>query len=289
MITKSVIAAVVGAAAILVTAVPAGAATTIRTIVTGLDSPRGIAFGPHGELYVAEAGRSGAITVVSAGGRWRIPAGPPSPASPRGAGAIGPSDVAVGSDGRLYYTVGRGGDGAATLYRAGRGPTAIADLGAHEKDADPTGLLITDRGHLVVDAGANALVRVAPRGRPSTVAAFPAQEGIRAVAQGPDGAYYAGGRARIWRVVPGEAPTVYASGFTGVIDLAWAPDGRLYVLRGGHDGALLKVDRKGAHRVVAEGGLVVPGGLAIRDGYAYISDCGVCQGTGSVVKVRIGS
>ena len=54
---------------------------------------------------------------------------------------------------------------------------------------------------------------------------------------GPDGAYYISqltgfpfekGDANIWRVVPGQAATVYASGLTNLTDLAFAPDGSLY-------------------------------------------------------------
>ncbi|MEU4694647.1 ScyD/ScyE family protein [Actinoplanes sp. NPDC023714] len=348
MITKSVVAAVVGAAAILVPAVPAAAATDPRTVATGLDNPRGLAFGPHGELYVAEAGRggagpcrpgpeggevcfgrSGAITVVKFGRQWRVRTGLPSLASPRGTEASGPSDVVAGPDGGLTYTVGLGGDpdlrtqvpqlsGTAKLYRAGRTPSVLADLGAYEKSANPDGVtppdtnpvavLATRRGHLVVDAGGNALVRVTPRGRISTVAVFPGRGAMQSVptsvARGPDGAFYVGeltgfpfpvGQARVWRVVPGEEPRVYATGFTNIIDLEWAPDGRLYVLEiahrgllsGDRAGALLRVDRKGTPRVVASAGLTAPAGLAIRDGYAYIANCGVCAGTGSVVRVRM--
>jgi hypothetical protein len=56
------------------------------------------------------------------------------------------------------------------------------------------------------------------------------------VARGPDGAFYVGqltgfpfpvGGARVWRVEPGSAPTVYASGFTNIIDIAFDRRGRL--------------------------------------------------------------
>ncbi|MBB2949208.1 hypothetical protein FB565_009013 [Actinoplanes lutulentus] len=357
MITKSVVAAVVGAAALLVPATPVAAAPTVRTIATGLDNPRGITFGTHGELYVAESGRggagpcqagpeggevcfgrSGAITVVSQGRQWRVLSKLPSLASPEGAEATGPSDVAIGEDGRLYYTVGLGGSpdlrtqvpqlaGMAKLYRAGRSPSVLADIGAYEKsanpdgvkppDTNPNGLLATGSGQFVVDAGGNALVRVGRRGRITTVATFPRRPvtapdgttiGMEAVPtsvnRGPDGAYYVSeltgfpfpaGQARIWRVVPGQAPRVFASGFTNIIDLAWAPDGRLYALEiahkgllsGDRTGALIRVDRKGRHTVVASAGLTAPGGVAIRGKYAYVTNCSVCQGTGSVVRVRL--
>ncbi|MEU4561992.1 ScyD/ScyE family protein [Actinoplanes sp. NPDC023936] len=372
MITKSVVAAVVGAAALLVPAVlipavPAAATPAVRTIATGLDNPRGITLGPPGEIYVAEAGRggagpcrpgpegeacfgrSGAITVIKQGRQWRLQTKLPSLASRAGTEASGPSDVSLGADGRLHYTLGLGGSpdlrqqvpqltGMAKLYRAGRTPAVLADLGAYETSANPDGvtppdtnpnaLLATRRGQLVVDAGGNSLLRVAPRGRISTVATFPrrtvaAPEGLppgsppagtpipmesvpTSVTRGPDGAFYVGeltgfpfpaGQARVWRIVPGKAPSVFATGFTNIIDLAWARDGRLYVLEiahrgllsGDRTGALLRVDRKGRHQVVASAGLTAPGGLAISGRSAYVTNCSVCAGTGSVVRISLGS
>ena len=35
------------------------AATTWQVVVRGLDNPRGLAFGPEGALYIAQAGRGG--------------------------------------------------------------------------------------------------------------------------------------------------------------------------------------------------------------------------------------
>ena len=34
------------------------AQTTVTVVMSGLDSPRGLAFGPEGALYVTEAGRA---------------------------------------------------------------------------------------------------------------------------------------------------------------------------------------------------------------------------------------
>jgi hypothetical protein len=68
------------------------------------------------------------------------------------------------------------------------------------------------------------------------------------VAIGPDGAYYVGelkgfpapiGESRVWRIEPGTlhaecgsspACTVVADGFTSIVDLAFGPDGTLYVV-----------------------------------------------------------
>ncbi len=49
------------AAAIVIPVVPAGAAGTVEVVATNLNNPRGLAFGPGGQLYVAEAGRGGTV------------------------------------------------------------------------------------------------------------------------------------------------------------------------------------------------------------------------------------
>lgn len=77
---------------------------------------------------------------------------------------------------------------------------------------------------------------------------IPAQPVSTSIAIGPDGAYYVGelkgfpaptGESRIWRIEPGTlhadcasspACTVVADGFTSIVDLTFAPDGRLYVV-----------------------------------------------------------
>jgi hypothetical protein len=67
----------------------------------------------------------------------------------------------------------------------------------------------------------------------------PMQAVPTSVAKGPDGAHYVSqltgfpfppGAAHIFRVVPGYAPTVYASGLTNVTNLAWS-HGRLYAVQ----------------------------------------------------------
>ena len=144
-------------------------------LATGLDNPRGLAFGPDGQLYVVEAGRggtsalclpnaggpgtrcygpSGAISrVLLTGGQARILTGLPSMAVASGNEATGPHDIDFGFD-RAFITIGSGGDPAllAPLKAAGINDfasllmisytgqiTNIADFGAFETANNPAG------------------------------------------------------------------------------------------------------------------------------------------------------
>jgi hypothetical protein len=83
-----------------------------------------------------------------------------------------------------------------------------------------------------------------PCGLPAQI---PAEPVATSVAVGPDGAYYAGeltgfpgtpGLSRVWRIeadsrhvlCPSAACTLVADGFTSIMDLAFGPDGTLYVV-----------------------------------------------------------
>jgi hypothetical protein len=121
-----------------------------------------------------------------------------------------------------------------------------------------------------------------------------------AVVQGPDGAFYVGeltsypyypGSARIWRVVPGQAPTVYASGLSKVIDFAFDSQGRLLVLENGgrlSPAQLVRVAKDGTQTVLV-GGLNAPDGLvAVNDHTYYVSNIGGgTGGDGQLLKVTV--
>ena len=199
----------------------------------------------------------------------------------------------------------------------------VADLAEFEDANNPTGdeenvnpnsVLATRRGQIVADAGANDLLRVNHDRSISVLATFPnvavpgaPPEGMDAVptsvARGPDGALYVGqltgfpfplGGAKVFRVVPGHAPTVVAEGFTNIIDIAFDRHGTLYVLEIFHNGllsgdpagALIRVDRHGGRHIVTDN-LFTPGGLALRHGFAYVSNCGTCAGSGEVLRIPL--
>ena len=106
-----------------------GAVTPPGTVVmSNLDNPRHLAFGPEGGLYVAEAGRggsgpcifirgatqcagpSGAVSRLWKGVQQRIVTGLPSYAADPGNGATGPHAVSLHGRGGAYVTIGLGGE-----------------------------------------------------------------------------------------------------------------------------------------------------------------------------------
>jgi hypothetical protein len=206
----------------------------------------------------------------------------------------------------------------------------IRDLAAFELQNDPDGQgpdsnpngVLNDRGgaQYVADAGANALLEISARGGVSVVAVFPnrlvpappflppgnipMQAVPTSVVRGPDGAFYVSqltgfpfpqGAARIFRVVPGAAPQIYAEGFTNIIDLEFDAAGNLYVLEIDTNGLLapnvagrLARINAGSQAVVtiASEGLVMPGGMVIGpDGAVYISNFSVMPELGQVVRL----
>lgn len=331
---RMVVAASVAMLALLATL--ASAAPSVTVVMSGLDNPRGLAFGPEGALYVAEAGRSGpggsgftgAVTRLWRGTQERVAVGLPSRLFPP-ANIVGPNDISFQGRGGATITIGLGGDPATRPALGPAGPQLgrlvkmnasgnwryEVDVSAYEAAANPDGFLIDSNPYgilalpgerLVTDAGANALLRVGANGEISTLGVFPARPGRSTdavptcVAVGPDGAYYVGelsgmpftpGAARVYRVVPGQAPEVFLAGFTQIIDLAFGPDGSLYVLQHGTGpffsgpGALIRVAADGTRTTVLSAGLSRPTALAIGDdGAIYISNRGTSIGTGEVLR-----
>jgi hypothetical protein len=207
----------------------------------------------------------------------------------------------------------------------------IADLNAYEAaknpdkgevDSNPYGILATPFGAFATDAGGNDLLKVTKHGKISTVAVFgermvpspfppppshiPMQAVPTTVTWGPDGALYVGeltgfpfvkGAARVWRIAPGKAPKVYATGFTNIVDIAFDRWGRLLVLQiskeglfaGDPNGALIRVDvKRGAKRTeLAKGKLTFPGGVAVGgDGAIYVTNKSIFAGGGEVLRIR---
>jgi DNA-binding beta-propeller fold protein YncE len=214
----------------------------------------------------------------------------------------------------------------------------VADLWKFERDNNPDAAVANDhidsnpvdvfaghRGLLVADAGGNTILRIHRRGRIRVVSVFPnlivpspfggtmpMQAVPTGVVVGPDGYYYMSqltgfpfpiGGAKIFRINPRTgAYTTYASGFTNAMDLAFGPDGTLYVLEIDHDslfppagpsteGALFRVPRGGGvgQRInLPAGTLIEPGGLAVAGRKTLVvSNHGREAGNGEVLEVTL--
>ncbi len=116
-------------------------AQTITTLMSGLDNPRGLAFGPGGALFVAEAGRggtgpsvlargdlrsygpSGAITRYINGRYARVVTGLPSHIGQNTGEVTGPHDLSILGNGQAFVVIGLGFDPnlRAALGTAGEG------------------------------------------------------------------------------------------------------------------------------------------------------------------------
>jgi hypothetical protein len=110
-------------------------------------------------------------------------------------------------------------------------------------DADPYSLLLSPWGTWVIDAASNTLGKVSPSGQVSVTTFFPNPPASDAVPtcvdRGPDGALYVSqlvgvhnpaGIGVVWRVVPGHAPEVWASGLTSVTGCGFGPGGQFYAV-----------------------------------------------------------
>ncbi|MBW4557636.1 MAG: ScyD/ScyE family protein [Trichormus sp. ATA11-4-KO1] len=125
------------------------------------------------------------------------------------------------------------------------------------------------------------------------------------VAQGLDGAYYISeytgfpfpeAGAKIYRVGDEGIPTIYAEGFTQLMDLEFDYAGNLYVLqyanesgwKGNQDGSLIKIAPDGTRTTILSGnGLESPTALTIGlDGTVYIANRGDRPGQGQILRIE---
>jgi hypothetical protein len=334
-------------------------AASVTVVMTDLDAPRGLAFGPEGALYVAEAGTTaitgpcvplfpaargvscysgtGAVSRLWKGRQERILSGLPSAYGTTTTDITGPHDVGFHGRGNGFVTIGWGADPAlrasfggvgeqfGALHRFNPSGTLrrVADVAAFELaqnpaggrfDSNPFGLLAEPGRQFVADAGGNALLEVGDDGAVSLVATFapiPAPPGAPGpptsepvpteVHRGPDGALYVStltgvpfrpGTAAIYRVVPGQAPQVYAGGFSFITDFAFGTDGSLYVLQFataaglGGPGVVIRAAPGNGARSTVIATLSTPTGITVGpDGAVYVSNKGRLPAQGEVLRI----
>jgi hypothetical protein len=281
-------------------------------------------------------GFTGAVTQVrDSGPDERVLAGLPSIINQDGE-TLGPSDIALTGSQKFVLSVGIGGSdqfragfgpqgallgtlvtgklrhGGFSLFADVLANEAVANPDGTDIDSNPVGLVRQGEGYILADAGGNAVVRASHKGTFTTITPLPptsigADAVPTSVVRGPDGAYYISqltgfpfvqGDANIWRVVPGQAPTVFASGLTNLTDLAFAPDGTLYAveiastgLLNGPVGALVRITPGASQHTTVVGGLFAPYGVALTSSAAYVSTCAVCAAggemSGQVIKITL--
>jgi hypothetical protein len=271
------------------------------------------AIGPHGIAVV-----DGRVYVTNGG-----------PTEPKDAGGVTISRDTLADQNPVADLFGN-------LLRIGRRGhvSRIADIWSFERvynpdaavgnpaiDSNAVDVLFDGKRFVIADAGGNAIDVIRPFGGVKNLAVFPnrsvpnpfggpnvpMQAVPTSVVLGPDGQYYVSqltgfpfpvGGANVFRVDPATgAVSVFASGFTNIMDLAFGSDGTLYVLEIDHDnllggsneGALFAISRSGAKRQIAlpAGTLPMPGGIAVaRDGQLYISINSGSPGGGQVIRLR---
>jgi hypothetical protein len=273
--------------------------------------------GPHG------------ITVLGADQVFVTNGGPTEPKTEAGADIsrdqLAAQNPAANLFGRLLWIRSHGRVlSIADIWAFERDVNPDAAVGNPAVDSNAVDVLF-DRGHFVIaDAGGNAIDRASIFGHVSNLAVFanrtvanpfppppPAPQTVElqavptAVVEGPDHQYYVSqltgfpfppGGANVYRVDPrtGDA-TVFADGFTNIMDLAFGRDGTLYVLEISHsgllngaDGAIFSISRNGTERQIElpPGTLTAPGGITVgRDGL-YVSNQTFVPGEGEVLRIQ---
>lgn len=226
------------------------------------------------------------------------------------------------------------GPGAAVLGQVGHiswsgRVTPYGDIASFEtatygsdQESDPYGLVTGRYGTVVANAGGHAVngdiggndvELVGANGSVTQLAAFPQRlidgneiESVpTTVTRGPDGAFYVGelegypypvGQAQVWRVVPGHAPTVVATGLTNIIDLIFDRHGNLIVLEIAKNslldpdqtGALIKISPDGTQTLLASTGMTNPGGVVqVGNAFYVTNNTASTNGTGQLLKITV--
>ncbi len=200
--------------------------------------------------------------------------------------------------------------------------TLVADLGAFQRahpvanpepdDFEPDGTwysVIAVHGALYgVEPNHGEIVRVDRDGRITRLIDVSASQGhvVPTALAHHRGNFYVGnlgtfpqapGSSKVWKVTPGGAISVVASGFNMVLGLTFDRRGRMYVLQSSaapaptpETGSAVQISRDGTRRTVVSG-LSLPTGMTFGpDGNLYISNVGFGPppvGLGQILKVQL--
>ncbi|MGK2961087.1 MAG: ScyD/ScyE family protein [Gemmatimonadaceae bacterium] len=171
------------------------AASQIEVVMSGLNSPRGLGWGPEGGLYVAEAGTAvttgacteflegamlatkcwsgtGSVSRLWKGSQTRVATGLPSTYITESGFTSGPQDISFAGRGHAMVALGWGG---APSLRAALGPAAadagtliqlqpsggwrvVADISGFEESANPAGGILDSNPYGVLAESAQSFV-----------------------------------------------------------------------------------------------------------------------------------
>lgn len=227
---------------LLLALVPCAALCQYTVVVGGLNSPRGLTFGPGGRLYVAQAGSGGANGKISEISNplastpvvRDVAIGLISAVHTEGE-AVGVDGISALGNGNIYAIMALSNEALGfpspfghlmqvsqngqirDLANVGNfdfdWSKAHLNLAPDFPDADPYAVLALPDRIYVADAASNTLDLVRPDGSIQILAYFPenalADSTPTCIAQGPDGALYVGTLALVDSIVFGPSAKVY--------------------------------------------------------------------------------
>ena len=181
-------------------------------------------------------------------------------------------------------------------------PVAAPEIEDFEPDGDPYSL-INVRGNLyAIEPNHGEMVKISKGGKISRVIDFSAHFGhIVPTSVAFHGNFFVGnlrtfplveGSSNIYRVTPEGDVQVWATGFTGILGVAFDEQHRIYVLEtsagGGptpNTGRVVRINKNNTRDIIVEN-LFFPTGMTFGpDGALYISNTGFGPPTGQILKV----
>jgi len=184
-------------------------------------------------------------------------------------------------------------------------PVAAPEMDDFEPDGDPYSLLFTGGNFYTVEPNQGELLKVTLGGKVSRVLDFSAHYGhiVPTAMVLHDNDFYVGNlrtfplvadSSNIYKVTKNGNVSIYASGFIGVLGVAFDKKNRLYVLETSAPGfpvpmtgRVIRINKNNSREVIVDK-LFFPTAMTFGpDGALYISNTGFGPPTGSIVKVAI--